>query len=65
MGSKLMKVSEVAAELSCGRSTIYELVNNGELNPVYLGRSVRIPADEVASFVAKLRQDGGEDDAEA
>jgi excisionase family DNA binding protein len=55
-GPLLLTIRETAALLSVGRTTVYELVAAGELETVHIGRSVRVPADAAASFVARLRR---------
>ena len=47
----LVNVRVAAAMLSIGRSTLYELVDRGEIRVVHIGRSVRIPVDELKRFV--------------
>ena len=44
--------------LGVGRTTLYELINQGRLRPVHIGRSLRIPVAELERFVDALR---GED----
>lgn len=50
----VMKVPEVAAFLRVDPSTIYDLVNRGDLHAVRLGRAFRFTRDEVARFVAPV-----------
>jgi len=51
---RLLKVSEAAAALSVARSTLYEMLGSGELRSVRIARrGVRIPASEIARFVAE------------
>ena len=52
----LLTIREAAALLSVGRTTVYELIAEGELETVHIGRSVRVPADAARSFVARLRR---------
>jgi excisionase family DNA binding protein len=51
----LHTATEAAAALGISRSRVYELMAAGELEYVKLGRSRRIPADALESFVARLR----------
>jgi len=37
------------------RSTIYELIGNGDLEVVHIGRSARVPVESVQGFVRRLR----------
>jgi excisionase family DNA binding protein len=51
----LVSVNEAAGFLGVGRTTIYELVNRGELRPVHIGRALRFPFTELERFVEALR----------
>lgn len=52
----LLSVAEVAAELGCGRDTVYTLLSDGALPSVRLGgRLRRIRRDDLEAFVAELR----------
>lgn len=51
--SRLLRIPEAAAELSIGRSRLYELIAAGEVRAVKIGsRGVRVPASELDRFVA-------------
>jgi excisionase family DNA binding protein len=54
-GKLLLTIVEAAERLSVGRSTIYELINRGDLEVVHLGRAARVPAAAVAELVDVLR----------
>ena len=56
--SRLLKIPEAAAELSIGRSRLYELLQAGEIKAVKIGsRGVRVPASELDRFVeGQLRE---------
>ena len=50
--SRLLKIPEAAAELSIGRSRLYELLAAGELRAVKIGeRGVRVPDSEIDRFI--------------
>lgn len=52
--SRLLRIPEAAAELSIGRSRLYELIAAGEIAAVKIGsRGVRIPDTELDRFVAE------------
>lgn len=51
----LLTVREAAALLRLGRSTVYELIADGELETVHVGRCARVPLAAVESFVERLR----------
>lgn len=38
--------------LSISRSVIYQLMDAGQLTPIRVGRSVRLPVEQVERFVA-------------
>jgi excisionase family DNA binding protein len=50
----LVTVNVAADILSLCRTTIYELVDRGELRPVHVGRALRFPVAELARFVEAL-----------
>jgi excisionase family DNA binding protein len=49
----LINIATAAELLALSRSTIYELIWQGELQPIHIGRSVRLTHDELQSFVAR------------
>lgn len=49
----LVDVKMAAATLCVSRSTIYQLVWDGELEPVRIGRSVRFTPSQLAEFVTR------------
>ncbi len=51
----LVTVNEAARRLSIGRSTLYELINDGELETLHIGRSCRVTVDSLDAFVDRLR----------
>lgn len=55
----LLRVPAVARQLSIGRSRVYELIEQGQLRRVKLGRTALIPAADVESLVARLTSDAG------
>lgn len=48
-------VPGTTGRLSCGRSTVYKLIESGELETVNIGRRRLVVAESVAAFVARLR----------
>jgi len=52
----LLSIPQAAKALGIGRSKLYELIADGELETVHIGRAVRLPVDAVDTFVRKLRQ---------
>ena len=51
---RLFTVPEAAALLSVGRSVLYELMNEGKIRSVKVGRSRRIPRSALQEFLASL-----------
>lgn len=50
MPKLLLKPLEVAEALSLGRTTTFKLINEGAIRSVRIGRSLRVPVDEVERF---------------
>lgn len=61
MDKKLLTLPEVQATLSLGRSKVYELIGEGQLRPVRVGRAVRFPAHEIDAFVERLQAEQATD----
>ncbi len=55
MAPLLLTIPEAAAVLAVGRTTIYELISDGQLAAVHIGRSCRVPADAIREFVDAKR----------
>jgi len=56
---ELLRVRDVCAQLRLSRGYVYRLCAEGKLPVVRLGRKgIRIPADELAAWVAARRQVG-------
>jgi excisionase family DNA binding protein len=56
----LLTVPQAAHMLAISRSAMYQLVWNGEVTPVHIGRSVRFTVAELERFVAaRVTSDGG------
>ena len=53
MDKLLLKVSEVMQLIGVSRSVAYSLVGKGEIKSVRIGRSVRVPAAELESWVKR------------
>ena len=50
----LVSVEEAAALLGIGRTTLYELIRQGDVRPIRIGRCVRIPQRELEAYVNRL-----------
>jgi excisionase family DNA binding protein len=57
----LLRPEEAAAILGLGRSTIYELLRTGELTAAHIGRTTRIPARDLQSWIEQHRSANGAD----
>ena len=59
VAAALLTVPEAAARLGVGRSSVYRLIDSGELEVVHVGRSVRVPAGAITDLVERLRRRPG------
>ncbi len=55
----LYKPESAAEALGIGRSKLFELIAEGKIETVQIGRSRRVPVQALEDFVARLRQNGG------
>ena len=53
VGPSMLTVREVAEELAVCRATVYALLERGELERVWVGRSIRIPSASLEAFLAR------------
>lgn len=51
---QLLRIEEACRRLSLGRSKVYELIHDGRLPVVRVGRAIRIPVTALNRFVAEL-----------
>ena len=51
----LLTVEEAANLLGVGRSTMYGLIRDGEVESVQIGRLRRVPTEALPQFLARLR----------
>ncbi len=56
---RLLNAQDVAAALNMGLSTVYMLVERGELSSIRIGRSVRIRPEDLEKFIESKAQRGG------
>ena len=52
----LISISEFQQMLGISRSTVYRLIERGEIGRVRIGRAVRIPCDDVHTYMRRLRE---------
>lgn len=50
----LLTIVEAARLLAVGRTTVYELIERGELRAVHIGRACRVPVVAVTDYVERL-----------
>jgi excisionase family DNA binding protein len=50
----LLTVEQAAAELHIARRRVFELIRDGQLRSVKIGRSRRIRSSDLADYVAQL-----------
>jgi excisionase family DNA binding protein len=53
----LLTVAEAAHRLGIGRSLLYELLADGRVESIHIGRLRRIPADALAAYIDRQRRD--------
>jgi excisionase family DNA binding protein len=53
----LLTVSEAARRLGIGRSLLYELMANDEVESIHVGRLRRIPADALVTYIDRQRNE--------
>jgi excisionase family DNA binding protein len=51
----LLTVSEAAQRLGIGRSLLYELLDDGQVESIHVGRRRRIPTDALATYIPRQR----------
>jgi excisionase family DNA binding protein len=54
----LLTVSEAAQRLGIGRSLLYELLTEGKIESIHVGRLRRIPPEALAAYIAGQRPTG-------
>lgn len=52
-GRLLLRPSEVADALALGRTTVYGMIQRGELPTLRIGAAVRIPIDALREWIAE------------
>jgi excisionase family DNA binding protein len=50
---RLLRAEEVADMLGCSRSFVWRLIEAGQIDAVHVGRLRRIPASNVARYIAE------------
>ena len=57
ISKKLLSVNEAATTLGLGRSLVYTLILNGEINSIKIGRARRIPPSAIESIARRLQHE--------
>ncbi len=52
---RLLTSLQVMNILHISRSTLYELIERGELHPLHIGRALRFPMGDVRRYMLRLR----------
>lgn len=53
----LLTIEQAAQRLALGRTTVYSLIQRGELKSVRIGRAVRVRTTDLDAFAAELTSD--------
>ncbi len=57
----LVSIDEAASIVGLGRSKLYELIRDGRIPVVHIGRAVRVPVAALHRFVGQMLADEGEE----
>ena len=52
----LLTVGEMASVLRIGRNSAYQLVKDGNIQSIHVGRSIRIPRNALIQFMGRTQQ---------
>ena len=52
----LLTVGEMASVLRIGRNSAYQLVKDGNIQSIHVGRSIRIPRNALVQFLRRTQQ---------
>ncbi len=63
--TRLLRPREAQVALGLSRSAVYQTIASGAVPSIRIGRSVRIPADALAEWVARNTRAGTEPDQAA
>ena len=59
---RLMRIPEVAEELSLSKSKPYQLVQSGEITSIKIDKSRRVTRESLNDYIDRKIQEGQEDD---
>ncbi len=60
IGDRLLTARQVMNILHVSRSTLYGLIERGQLHPLHIGRALRFPMADLRAYVKGLRGEGAE-----
>ncbi len=60
----LLTIPDCCARLGLGRSKIYQLINDGSIPVVRIGKSVRVEAKALEEWVARLQAEAAGEQGE-
>ena len=49
----LLTVADAARALAIGRTTMYELIRDGSIPVIHIGRSTRVPVEAIRAFACQ------------
>lgn len=52
----LLTVGEMASVLRIGRNAAYQLVKDGNIQSIHVGRSIRVPRNALSQFIERTQQ---------
>jgi excisionase family DNA binding protein len=53
------RVEEVCILTGLGRTKVYAEIKAGRLRPIYFGKSIRIPTDELEAYIDRAKAEAG------
>ena len=59
---RLMRIPEVAEELSLSKSKTYQLVQSGEITSIKIDKSRRVTRESLNDYIDRKIQEGQDDD---
>lgn len=59
MVQSLLTLKDVMTRLKLSRATIYRLIEQGELHPFKIGNALRFEEQDLASFIARMKNPPG------
>ncbi len=54
MSTELLTIPQVCTEANAGRTTVYKLINTGQLSAVKLGKKTLVRREDLKNFMSTL-----------